>query len=365
MHIKEIIEILELHADPSIQESYDNCGLITGLPNQQCTGVLCTLDATEVVIEEAIKLHCNLIVAHHPIVFNRLKKLNGNNYVERTVIKAIKNDIAIYAIHTNLDNTITGVNGKIADLLGLLNKQILLPKQGMLCKIATFVPNEYAEKLKNTLFEYGAGQIGLYSECSFSMKGVGTFKAEEGADPFVGISGKRHEEKEAKVEVVCPVWKKDAVIKAMIAAHPYESAAYDIIKLENIGESFGSGIIGNLPTPVPTTEFLDKIKKIFGLKLIRHTEIITETVQKIALCGGAGSFLTCRAIAQGADIFLSADFKYHEFFDADEKIIIADIGHWESEQFTIDLLVDILKANFPTFAIQKSKSRTNPVHYFL
>lgn len=364
MIIKEIIEILEIQAPPILQETYDNIGLITGVNSQKCTGVLCTLDATESVIEEAIQQNCNLIVAHHPIIFGGLKKINGHNYVERAIIKAIKHDIAIYAIHTNLDNIINGVNGKIADLLGLINRQILQPKQQMLCKIVTFVPMEHAEKIKHSFFESGAGQIGLYSECSFSIEGTGTFKAGVGASPFVGIIGKREEVREAKVEVVCPVWRKDKVLRALIEAHPYESVAYDIIKLENTENEIGSGLIGMLPKPVNTKEFFETIKQTFGLSVIKHTNIISETIQSVAICGGAGSFLTSKAIARRADIFLSADFKYHEFFDADDKIIIADIGHWESEHFTIDLLVDILKANFPTFAIQKSKSRTNPVYYF-
>lgn len=364
MTIQEIIKVLESEAPVLLQEGYDNTGLITGNFSQECTGVICSLDATEAVIEEAIENNCNLVVSHHPIIFNGLKKLNGTNYVERAIIKAIRHDIAIYAIHTNLDNIKNGVNGRIADALGLLNRQVLLPKPGMLLKLYTFVPLEYVEQVRSALFEAGAGHTGLYSECSFGTPGTGTFKPGKDAKPFLGEIAARHHENELKIEVIYPAWKQNAIVNALKASHPYEEVAYDLVKLDNNTDQAGSGIIGNLNEPVASPDFLQMLKDIFNLVVIRHTNILKPMVQRIAVCGGAGSFLTRAAIANGADVYLSADYKYHEFFDADDKIMITDIGHWESEQFTIDLLVEILTANFPTFAIQKSKTRTNPVYYF-
>jgi dinuclear metal center YbgI/SA1388 family protein len=364
MIISSIIDILEKIAPPSLQEDYDNAGLITGDKNWLCTGSLISLDVTEEVVKEAIEKKCNLIIAHHPIVFKGLKKINGKNYVERTVILAIKNDIAIYAIHTNLDNIIDGVNGKIADKLGLVNRSILCPKQSGLLKLAVFVPVNDKEKLQDALFAAGAGHIGHYSECSFSTEGTGTYKAGENARPYLGEVGKRHQEQEVKIEVILPVWLKQQVIKAMIAAHPYEEVAYDMYHLSNTSLQTGSGLIGELEQELEETDFLALLKRVFGLSVVRHTPLTGRPIKKVALCGGAGSFLTAVAKAAGADVYVSADIKYHEFFDADGQILLADIGHYESEQFTIDLLFDILREKFPNFAVLKTGVNTNPVKYF-
>lgn len=364
MKISEIIQLLEQIAPASFQESYDNAGLLTGNANWDCTGILCTLDATEDVINEARQKNCNLVVAHHPIIFSGLKKITGRNYVESTVITAIKNDIAIYAIHTNLDNVITGVNNKIADKLELINRKILAPKQGQLMKLFTFVPIAHSEKVRAAIFEAGAGNIGNYSECSFNAEGTGTFKAGQGTNPFAGETGKRHEEKEIKMEFIYPVYLQQAIISAMIKTHPYEEVAYDVVPLGNEYLQVGSGLIGDLATPVSEEQFLSSLKKTFGLSVIKHTKLLKKVISKVALCGGAGSFLINRAIAAGADIYITADIKYHEFFDANDKLVIADIGHWESEQFTIELLFDIIQFKFPTFAVLKTETRTNPVYYF-
>jgi len=365
MKIIQIIQILEKVASPKYQENYDNCGLITGSKEDECTGILCTLDATEEVLEEAKAKGCNLVVTHHPIIFSGLKKINSTDYVGKAVIFSIKNDIAIYAIHTNLDNVLSGVNGKIADKIGLINRRILLPKPGQLMKLFTFVPVDYAEKLKNALFEAGGGHIGNYSEASFSSEGTGSYRAGEGANPFLGKIGIRHQEKEIKIEVLFPAYLQQALVKAMIAVHPYEEPAYDLVPLANSFEQVGTGLIGELPEPVEGEIFLSQLKKAFGLKVIRHTPLLGTKVSTIAVCGGSGSFLTGCAITAGADFYITADVKYHEFFDADGKIVIADIGHWESEQFTPELLVGILQANFPTFAVLKSEVITNPVEYFM
>jgi dinuclear metal center YbgI/SA1388 family protein len=364
MIIQDIIAALEKIAPVVLQESYDNAGLITGNPQWPCTGVITTLDATEAVVLEAIEKKCNCIVAHHPIIFSGLKKITGRSYIEKTIITAIKNDIAIYAIHTNLDNVIHGVNGRIADKLGLINRKVLQPKTGILKKLFSFVPVEQAEKVRQAIFAAGGGHIGNYSESSFNATGSGTFRAGEGSHPFVGEIGKTHTEAEVKIEVVFPGWLQQPVVDAMIAAHPYEEVAFDIIALQNNNSLVGSGLTGELPEAMAEKAFLELVKEAFKLPVIKHTPLTGKSIKKIALCGGAGSFLTGAAISAGADFYISSDIKYHEFFDADDKLVIADIGHYESEQFTIDLLFDILSEKFPTFAVLKTAVNTNPVRYF-
>ncbi len=365
MTISFITSLLEKKAPLALQEDYDNAGLITGNKNWECKGALVCLDVTEEILEEAIRQNCNLIIAHHPVVFKGLKKFSGNSYVERAVVKAIKNDIAIYACHTNLDNIISGVNGKIADQLGLVNRSILQPKNGFLEKLQLFSPTSHSEMVEKALFEAGAGQIGNYSECSFVSEGIGSFKPEEGANPFSGEMGIRHKGNEQKIEVIYPKWLRHQVLSAMKSVHPYEEVAYEISSLSNVYQEIGSGMIGELPNEMDVVDFLKFLSEAFGQKCIKHTSFTRKTIKKIAICGGAGSFLTHAAIAAGADIYVTSDVKYHEFFDADGKIILADIGHFESEQYTIDLIYDILRQNFPTFAVLKTKVNSNPVHYFV
>jgi dinuclear metal center YbgI/SA1388 family protein len=364
MKIQDITDFLETIAPPFLQEDYDNSGLITGNGGWDCTGVMISLDATEQVVLDAIAQNCNLIVAHHPIVFSGLKKITGGNYVERTVITAIKHDIAIFAIHTNLDNIYAGVNGKISQKIGLKNTRILMPKKDILQKLSVFVPIASKQSLMEAVFSAGAGDIGNYSECSFSSEGTGSFKAGSGAQPFVGAIGERHYEKEEKLEIIFPAWLQNKVISAMKAAHPYEEVAYDLNKLANSYQFTGSGMIGELEEPVSEAEALKLIGQAFDVSVIRHTAIRGVQIKKIALCGGAGSFLTKMAIAAGADMFISSDFKYHEFFDAENKLLLADIGHYESEQFTVELLFDLLREKFPNFAHLKMGVNTNPVHYY-
>jgi dinuclear metal center YbgI/SA1388 family protein len=364
MKIFDVIYELELIAPPHFQESYDNAGLIIGDASAECTGIIVSLDAIEAVVDEAITKKCNLIIAHHPIIFSGLKKLNGKNYVERTILKAIKNDIAIYAIHTNLDNVKKGVNNKIAQKIGLQNLQILQPKENILKKLITFAPLDKAEDLRKALFAAGAEHLGKYSECSFNTEGTGTFKPEAGADPHTGEIGKRHEGNEIKIEVIFPGYLEQKILRAMIEAHPYEEVAYDIIALGNYLSDVGSGMLGEFDEPVDEVKFLERIKAAFNLKVIKHTNLPGKKIKKVAICGGAGSFLIPVAISNNADVYITADIKYHEFFDA-EKMLLMDIGHYESEQYTIDLLYDILREKYPNFAVQKTEVNTNPVNYFL
>jgi dinuclear metal center YbgI/SA1388 family protein len=365
MIVNDIVNFLETIAPPSLQEDYDNAGLLTGNTSTTCTGVLISLDCIEATIQEAIHKKCNVIVAHHPIIFTGLKKINGKNYVERTIIKAIKNDIAIYAIHTNLDNVLHGVSGKMAQLLGLQNVQILSPKKNILQKLAVFVPKENAQKLTDALFAAGAGNIGNYSECSFSTTGIGSFKPDKNANPAKGEIGFRDTAEEVKMEVIFPIWLQGQIIAAMKANHPYEEVAHDIYNLANTYQETGSGIVGNLPAAMEEKDFLAKLLTIFKIKVVRHTALTGKKIQKVALCGGAGSFLTNAAKAAGADVYITADIKYHEFFDADGQLLLADIGHYESEQFTIDLLFELLSYKFPNFALLKTGVNTNPVQYFV
>lgn len=365
MKISSIISFLENVAHPSLQEHYDNVGLITGNADWECTGIICSLDATEDVVNEAIGKKCNLVVAHHPIIFNGLKKINGKNYVEKTIISAIKNDIAIYALHTNLDNVVQGVSGKMAKLLGLQNVSILSQKGNTLKKLFTFVTVDKAEQVRSAIFEAGGGHIGNYSECSFNTEGLGTFKPGADTDPYIGEKGNRHYEKEIKVEVIFPSFLESKIVAAMVAAHPYEEVAYDVVDLSNKHGHIGSGVLGELPEAISEEEFLVQIKKTFKIPMVRHTGLLKKKVKKIAVCGGSGSFLISKVLEAEADVYITADLKYHEFFDANGRILIMDIGHYESEQFTIDLLHDILLQKFPTFAILKTEVNTNPVRYFL
>jgi dinuclear metal center YbgI/SA1388 family protein len=330
----------------------------------EITGCLICLDSTEEVLDEAKELGYNLVIAHHPIVFSGLKKITGRTYVERTVLKAIKHNIAIYAIHTNLDNVSDGVNFKIAEKLGLQRLRILQPKQGNLVKLEVHVPQTHLEAVRSAVFEAGAGHLGNYSECSYSSEGEGTFKAGQNANPFVGEQGVRHKEMEAKLEVILPQWLLSHVLHEVNEAHPYEEVAYQAISLKNSWGSVGSGMVGELETPMNTSDFLSLVKEKFGLTVLKHTPLCKKMISKVALCGGSGSFLTQDAKHSGADIYISSDFKYHEFFDAEDQIILADIGHFESEQYTIELLSDWLAEKFPTFAVRKTRIVTNPINYF-
>lgn len=363
--IGDITRFLDSIAPPSLQESYDNAGLLTGSDSWKCTGVLCTLDVTENIIEEAISRQANLVVAHHPVIFKGLKRLTPVGFVERTIIKAIKNDIALFAIHTNLDNVIHGVNGRIADKLSLVNRSVLSPMGSSLLKLVTFVPTAQLEQVREALFAAGAGQIGNYSECSFSVAGTGTYKAGPGTNPFAGRQGIRHAEPELRVEVILPTHLKNTVLQSLIAAHPYEEVAYDLVSLANQSGETGSGLMGELAEPLTHEAFLERVQQSFGLKAFRHTAAIQRPIHRVAVCGGAGSFLLPLARGAGADAYITADMKYHEFFEADGRLLVCDIGHYESEQFTVDLLNEVLEEKFPTFAVLKSAVRTNPVQYFL
>jgi dinuclear metal center YbgI/SA1388 family protein len=363
MKLAEITNYLESIAPLQYQEDYDNSGLIVGDPNMEISVALIALDCVEKIVDEAISTGCNLIITHHPIVFKGLKKLNGKNYVERVVLKAIKNNIALYAIHTNLDHISTGVNAKICEQLGLIGTKILAPKSGLLKKLVTFCPVAQAEQLRSALFYAGAGKISNYSECSFNVNGVGTFKAGDNTTPFVGEVGQQHRENEERIETIYPAYLERNILLALFENHPYEEVAYDIYKLENKHEQVGAGMLGWLEHEMDAEQFLYFLKDKMQAKVVRHTNLTAKKIKKVAVCGGSGSFLLKDAIAAGADVFVTADFKYHEFFDAEEKLIIADIGHFETEQFTSNLLLDILSSKFGNLPIRLTEQNTNPIGY--
>lgn len=362
--IKQVINFLEAWAPPSLQEGYDNSRLIIGDASQEVTNVLVSLDCTEEIIAEAVAKGANMVVCHHPIVFNGLKSFTGKTYVERTVIKAIQSNVAIYAIHTNLDSVLDGVSGKIAEKLGLENVRILKSAPGKLKKIVVFAPESCANEVRRAMFAAGAGTIGDYDECSFNAKGDGTFRAGVAANPFVGNIGESHVEPEVKIETVCPDFLVNKVIQAVVKSHSYEEVAYDIYSIDNVHSKFGLGVVGDLKIPLEPEDFLRMTKKSLETDCIRHTQIPEDKIEKVAVCGGAGSFLLNDAKAAGADVLVTADFKYHEFFDARDSVMIADVGHFESEQFTIDLLHDRISENFSNFAVLKTEVNTNPINYF-
>lgn len=365
MRLSALIKHLEDYAPSNYQEDYDNSGLIVGDINQEIQGAVVALDCTEAVVDEAIANCCNLIITHHPIVFKGLKRITGKTYVERVVLKAIRNNIALYAIHTNLDHVKNGVNGVICDRLGLQGAIVLSPKRGLMKKLVTFCPEALAPVVRGALFDAGAGSIGNYSDCSFNTGGTGTFKGGKGTNPYVGEQGVQHHEAEVRIETVFLAQDERKVLLALFEHHPYEEVAYDIYPLENKLETVGAGMVGWLEEELDGRDFLKLVKDRMDTSVIRHTKMLPGKIKKVAVCGGSGSFLLKEAMAAGADAFVTADFKYHEFFDADEKIVIADIGHFESEQFTSDLLIDIIQEKFPNFAIRLTEHNTNPINYFI
>jgi len=363
MIVEDVITHLEALAPLAYAEEFDNVGLLVGDKNTKLTGILVTLDTLETVVDEAIEKNCNLIISFHPIIFKGLKKITGNNYVERVVLKAIQNKIAIYAIHTALDNTFEGVNAGLCEILELQNKTVLIPKTGTLKKLTTYVPEENAEAIKTALFGVGAGRIGNYSNCSFNINGEGTFKGNENSNPIVGKKQVLQKEKEVQINIKFEKHLEKSVLKTLFKNHPYEEVDYEIITLENTNQHIGMGMIGVLEVPMNGSEFLNFIKNKFNCAVIRHSELLNTTIQKVAVLGGSGSFAIEAAKSAGAQAFITSDLKYHDFFIAENKLLLADIGHYESEQHIKNILVAYLKKKITNFAVVLSTINTNPVKY--
>ena len=363
MQIQEVIQHLEKLAPTAYAEDFDNVGLLIGDKNTNVTGILVTLDTLESTIDEALEKNCNLIISFHPIIFKGIKKFNGSNYVERVVMKAIKHDIAIFAIHTALDNAATGVNDMICEQLELINRKILIPQSGTIKKMVTYVPKKESQKLLSKLFEAGAGSIGNYENCSFLSEGIGTFKASEKANPSIGEIGKIHQEQEIQIQVTYPKHKESNILKALFANHSYEEVAYEITTLENKNQNIGMGMIGELTTEMDEITFLKHIKKIFNTGCVRYSALLNKPIKKVAVLGGSGSFAIRNAKQAGADIFITSDLKYHQFYESEGSLILADIGHYESEQYTKNLIVSYLRKKISNFAIVLSDKNTNPIQY--
>jgi len=363
MKIKEILSILEKMAPLAYAEDFDNVGLLVGNQENDATGILVCHDALENVIDEAIAKKCNLVVCFHPIIFSGLKKITGKNYVERSVLKAIKNDIAIYAVHTALDNHKDGVNKIFSDALGLINTKILVPKQNFIQKLVTYTVPENAEKLRKALFDVGAGTIGNYDNCSFNSDGFSTYQGNENSNPTVGNKGELTETNEIKIEVIFEKHLQSKMLKALFTNHVYEEVAYEIYDLQNTHQNIGLGMIGELEKPMSETDFLAFVKTKMQCGGIRHSALLGKPIQKIAVLGGSGSFAIKNAIQANADVFLTSDLKYHNFYEAENQLLLADIGHFESERFTKNYIVDFLKKKIPNFAVNFSEENTNPVKY--
>ena len=363
MTVQDITKILEELAPLAHAEDFDNVGLLVGDPNMPVQGVLVTLDTLENVVDEAISKNCNLIVSFHPIIFSGLKKLTGSTYVERVVMKAIAHNIAIYSMHTALDNSNMGVNTKICEVLGIKDPKILIPRKGAIKKLVTYAPLKDAEKVRSALFAAGAGEIGKYSHCSYNLEGTGSFKAGENANPTVGKVGEVHFEKETQINVIFSFEKERDILKALFEAHPYEEVAYEVIALENTNQDLGMGMIGTLEAEMGEKDFLLFLKSRMGASVVRHSEFLGKKVKKVAVLGGSGAFAIPAAKKAGANVFISSDIKYHQFYEAEGQLVIADIGHFETEQFTKDLLVGHLTKKIPNFAVALSESITNPIKY--
>lgn len=363
MKIKEILAVLEEMAPLAYAESFDNVGLLVGNKEENCSGVLVCHDALETVIDEAIDKNCNLVVCFHPILFSGLKKITGKNYVERSLIKAIKNDIAIYAVHTALDNHKLGVNKIFCDALGLINTKILIPKTNFIQKLTTFTTLENADKVRNALFHAGAGKIGNYENCSFNSIGTGTYQGNEESNPVIGEKFELVQANEIKIEVTFEKHLQSRILKALFENHIYEEVAYELYDLQNVHQNIGLGMIGELPQEMDEISFLQLVKTKMKADGIRHSAFLNKKIKKVAVLGGSGSEAISKAIQAGADAFLTADLKYHQFYEAENQILLADIGHFESERYTKNYIVDYLTKKMPNFAIILSEENTNPVKY--
>jgi dinuclear metal center YbgI/SA1388 family protein len=364
MLLQELLNVLAGIAPFSLQESYDNSGIQLGSPNQAVSRGLVCLDVTTDVVKEADAKKCDLIICHHPLIFNGITSITGKNTTELVILDAIKKGIAIVAIHTNLDKSHHGVNHELGERLGLQNMHILQPEAGLLKKLVTFCPTEQAERVRAALFEAGAGVIGNYDCCSFNSEGKGSFRAGENTKPFTGALHELHYEQEVRIETIFPVYLQADILKALQQSHPYEEVAYDVYTLDNDFEKVGSGMIGELGEPMPADHFLAHIKKILNIPVLRHSAIVRKEIQNVAICGGSGSFLLQNALKSGAHAFVTADIKYHQFFDAENKLMLVDAGHYETEQYTKYLLHKMVTKKMPKFALLISEMNTNPVNYY-
>ncbi|MCX6261156.1 MAG: Nif3-like dinuclear metal center hexameric protein [Bacteroidia bacterium] len=363
MKVSELCSYLDSAIPLSFQEGYDNSGLQVGLPDKEIASALITLDITEKVIDEAIQKGCGIVISHHPLIFSGIKNIAGRSPADRILVKAIKNDIAVYSSHTNLDMMIDGVSKKMAQKLGLQNMKVLLPLKEKLIKLVTFIPEDHLEKVREAVFNAGAGLIGNYDRCGFTVSGTGSFRAGEGTNPFTGEKGKEHFEKEVRFETILFSHLKEKVVNALLDTHPYEEVAYDIYSLENDNIDYGLGCTGDLAEPLSENGFLSLVSSVFEARGIRYSGLTGKTVKKIALCGGSGASLLSNAVSARADVYITGDIKYHTWFEADDRILLVDCGHFETEKFSTEILYDLIVKKFPKFAVRFSETNTNPINY--
>ncbi len=364
MKLKDLTSYLDSAVPISFQEDYDNCGLQVGSPEKEISAAMLTLDVTEEVIGEALNQKCDIIISHHPLIFHGLKRITGKSYTERVISNAIKNDLAIYSAHTNLDIIRNGVSRKMAEKLDLQNISVLAPSTKQLLKLVTYIPESHFEKVRDKIFEAGAGVIGNYDKCGFSVKGTGSFRGNEDTTPFTGEKGKLHYENEIRFETIMFSYLKENVISALLDSHPYEEVAYDLYSLENRNINIGLGSVGKLKKSLSEENFLKKISSVFGAEGIRFSKLSGKRIESVALCGGSGASLLNNAISSGADAYVTADVKYHDFFIPENRILLVDIGHFESEKFSTEILKDLIIKKFPKFAVRFSETNTNPINYF-
>jgi dinuclear metal center YbgI/SA1388 family protein len=363
MKLRELCSFLESEIPLAFQESYDNSGLQVGNPEMAINAALLAVDVTEEVIAEALKYSCNLVISHHPLIFGNLKRITGNTQAERIVYSCIKNDIAVYSAHTNLDITHSGVSRKMAEKLGLENIVVLVPLEKKLIKLVTYIPESHLDKVRNAIFDAGAGSVGNYDRCGFTVDGTGSFRGNEQTNPFVGKSGEMTFEKEVRFETVFYSHLKEKMIRTLIENHPYEEVAYDLYSLENRNIDAGLGCTGEFPSPLMEEEFLHKVSEVFNSGGIRHSQKSGRKINKVALCGGSGASLISNAISSKSDAYITADIKYHSYFEAENKLLLVDTGHYESEKFAVEILKDLIIKKFPKFALRFSETNTNPINY--
>ena len=363
MKLRELCAWLDSEAPLSFQESYDNSGLQIGEPGSEISSALLTVDVTEKVVEEAITAGCNVIISHHPLIFTPVKKISGRNSTERIISRCIRNDISVYSAHTNLDIAHHLVSRKMAEKLGLVETKVLSPQENKLMKLVTYIPESHLDKVRNAIFDAGAGVVGNYDRCGFALQGTGSFRGNEGSDPFVGEPGKLHFENEVRFETVMFAHMRDRVMDALLANHPYEEVAYDLYSLENRNIDSGLGCIGTLQEEMEERSFVKMVSEVFGARSVRFSDPTGKKINKVAVCGGSGSSLVRDAILQGADAFVTAEIKYHTFFETENRILLVDTGHYESEKYSVEVLKELIIKKFPKFALRFSEINTNPINY--
>lgn len=367
MLIKEIIDAIESIAPLPLQEEWDNCGVQVGPTDNECTGVMVCVDCTPVVVEEAIAMNCNLIVSHHPLIFGGIKQLTGKTEAERCVINAVTAGLTIYSSHTALDNSPNGISHRMASLLGLEDVDVLVPREADQLKLVAYVPVSKLDDVRLALFDAGAGAIGNYDFCSFATDGRGSFRALDGANPYVGEVSQLHFEDESRLEVLLPRWKRRDVELALRQVHPYEEPAYEFSEVVAASRPAGSGCVGHLPQPMTVAQLALFAKERFGCQAVRlscyHGDPMVHTVRRVAVCGGAGGSFIGAVKRSGADAYITADLRYHDFVDYGKRLALIDVGHFNSEQCAKEIFYQLICEKFPNFAVHTSKNEKNPIQY--